>query len=128
MRRNIYSTLELSDQNKVVLAIPSGSRGEGLELDKSDFDMMMRIKDIRVYESSNNIDPADKKGYILMDTIDVKKGFTRLRVPMNDANNTEMLFNMGLVVEFNRLNYLSSALVREYGLPKDMTIMVHVKC
>ncbi|XP_071124028.1 uncharacterized protein [Mytilus edulis] len=98
--------------------ITSGSFGEGLEMRGSDLDIMYVKKIMEVFENVQNTNNSDFF-YALMETDDVKPGFTQL-----------VLYNIQLancVVELNGKQYFSSTKFKQQILGKTDHV-VHGPC
>ncbi|CAG2247319.1 unnamed protein product [Mytilus edulis] len=83
--------------------ITSGSFGEGLEMQGSDFDLMKIIKSIEICENPN-IPFFSDKTYFAIDRDDTQPGFTQLRLLYS---NDEAIFD--LCIERQREFYFSSS-------------------
>ncbi|XP_071126633.1 uncharacterized protein [Mytilus edulis] len=103
--------------------ITSGSFGEGLEMRGSDLDIMYVIKNMEVYEdikAANN----SNVNYVLMETDDVKPGFTQLLVQ-------EQVYSQFLCQEFEEYNgkhYFPSALYKQWLMRKTDSTVIHGPC
>ncbi|VDI63153.1 Hypothetical predicted protein [Mytilus galloprovincialis] len=85
--------------------ITSGSFGEGLEMRGSDLDVMCVVPDKKVYEdikAANNSNVT----YVLMETDDVKPGFTQLLLVLNKYYSQ---FHMSTLVRNIMANIISRA-------------------
>ncbi|CAG2204504.1 unnamed protein product [Mytilus edulis] len=69
--------------HKNEISITSGSYGEGLDMRGSDLDVMYVVQNIKVYDVKPRLNPIS--AYLLMDTDNVKPGFTQLRLDNMDA-------------------------------------------
>ncbi|CAC5419509.1 unnamed protein product [Mytilus coruscus] len=105
---------------KMLTFITSGSYGEGLDMRGSDYDYMMVNKNYEVCEDVNS-DFNPNTTCFLMETDDVKPGFTRLRLRLyrhEILNRCE---------EHNGNVYFSSALFKQFYLTPSLT-KIHGPC
>ncbi|XP_076071842.1 uncharacterized protein LOC143043412 [Mytilus galloprovincialis] len=103
--------------------ITSGSFGEGLEMTGSDLDIMYVSKNIEVYEDIKAANHSNVK-YVLMETDDVKPGFTQLLV-------LEQVYSQYLrqrCEEPNGKHYFSSALYKQRVMRNIDSIVIHGPC
>ncbi|CAC5366528.1 unnamed protein product [Mytilus coruscus] len=88
------------------IQITSGSFGEGLDMRGSDLDIMFVKRDIEVYDVNPCLN--QHTSYVLMDTDDVKPGFSLLRL---EYSSNQTLFDK--CVQFEGKLYLSSSLWKQ---------------
>ncbi|VDI14514.1 Hypothetical predicted protein [Mytilus galloprovincialis] len=110
----IYSDLQVS--NQLFLIISSGSKGEGLDLKGSDFDIMHIFPFFKVFESDKDIKPV--KDYCLMTLVmnieDTQPCFTHLQLYSN-YNIVPDVFKQTLL-KHRGMNVLSSDLYKSHCL------------
>ncbi|XP_071126632.1 uncharacterized protein [Mytilus edulis] len=110
-----------SDTDKTF--ITSGSFGEGLEMRGSDLDLMYVIKIMEVYEDIKTAYNSNVQ-YVLMETDDVKPGFTQLLVQ-------EQVYSQFLCQDFEEYNgkhYFSSALLKQKFMCNIDSTVIHGPC
>ncbi|VDH91186.1 Hypothetical predicted protein [Mytilus galloprovincialis] len=103
--------------------ITSGSFGEGLEMIGSDLDLMYVIKNMEVYEDIKTANNSNVQ-YVLMETDDVKPGFTQLLVP-------EQVYSQFLCQDFEEYNgkhYFSSAILKQKFMCNTDITVIHGPC
>ncbi|VDH96211.1 Hypothetical predicted protein [Mytilus galloprovincialis] len=105
--------------HKNEISITSGSYGEGLDMRGSDLDVMYVVQNIKVYDVKPRLNPIS--AYLLMDTDNVKPGFTQLRL---DSRCT----SYHNCVQLGDKYYLSSSLWKEDILTKNMDYTIHGPC
>ncbi|XP_076070634.1 uncharacterized protein LOC143042255 [Mytilus galloprovincialis] len=105
--------------HKNEISITSGSYGEGLDMRGSDLDVMYVVQNIKVYDVKPRLNPIS--AYLLMDTDNVKPGFTQLRL---DSRCT----SYHNCVQLGDKYYLSSSLWKEDILTKNMDYTIHGLC
>ncbi|VDI68763.1 Hypothetical predicted protein [Mytilus galloprovincialis] len=105
--------------HKNEISITSGSYGEGLDMRGSDLDVMYVVQNIKVYDVKPRLNPIS--AYLLMDTDNVKPGFTQLRL---DSRCT----SYHTCVQLGDKYYLSSSLWKEDILTKNMDYTIHGPC
>ncbi|VDI76592.1 Hypothetical predicted protein [Mytilus galloprovincialis] len=101
--------------------ITSGSFGEGLEMQGSDFDLMKIIKSIEICEDPNMPFFSDKT-YFIIDRDDTQPGFTQLRLLYS---NDEAIFD--LCIERQREFYFSSSALKPQ-FSSNILPIVHGPC
>lgn len=81
-RRKILLALDnvMESENEGNTYISSGSKAEGLDLQGSDYDVMIVDKEVGVYESIHDVSYSTLGPNFIMDTNDTKPGYTKLRV------------------------------------------------
>ncbi|XP_052097038.1 uncharacterized protein LOC127732038 [Mytilus californianus] len=123
-RREIFTAKDIVESNTSVTLLSSASKAEGIYLKGSDFDQMILLKVIRVYESFNNVQYDPYRIILFMDTNDTKPGFTKLKL----AN--ELFFDIGIICDWfetvGEEKYISSKRFREQNLEDGMVI--HAPC
>ncbi|CAC5373472.1 unnamed protein product [Mytilus coruscus] len=121
-RREIFDVKDIVGSNIFVTFISSGSKAEGLDLQGSDYDQMMHINFVRVYESLNCVESDPYKTLLFMDTSDTKPGFTKLKLVNKSYFN--VIDDWCETVGDETL--ISSKISREQGLPDGM--IIHGPC
>ncbi|CAG2235846.1 unnamed protein product [Mytilus edulis] len=106
--------------------ISSGSKAEGLDIEGSDYDLMIVEKDIGVYESVHAVSSSLHGLTLLMATIHTKPGFTKLKVCKASEAYLQILYKW--CETFQQELYISSDLYRKYRLPKRDTMIIHGPC
>ncbi|CAC5422809.1 unnamed protein product [Mytilus coruscus] len=105
--------------HKNEISITSGSYGEGLDMRGSDLDIMYVVRHIKVYDVKPRLNP--NSAYLLMDTDNVKPGFTQLRL---DSKCTSYYNCVQLADKY----YLSSSLWKKDILTKNLDYTIHGPC
>ncbi|XP_052102994.1 uncharacterized protein LOC127736485 [Mytilus californianus] len=127
-RRNIFTVMDFiintCNTYKHITFISSGSRAEGIDLKGSDYDQMHVREGFRVYESimDENEGVLDEmytsnKLPLLMDYLDTKPGFTKLKLynKVRIHTNTMQLTDKWSYT-FGNDTFLSSKIIRESEL------------
>ncbi|CAG2186335.1 unnamed protein product [Mytilus edulis] len=124
-RRNIFTVMDfIINTDKHFTFISSGSRAEGIDLKGSDYDQMQVREGFRVYESIMDeyegvLDEiyTSNKLPLLMDTLDTKPGFTKLKLynKVRIHTNTMQLTEKWSYT-FGNDTFLSSKIIRESEL------------
>ncbi|VDI53644.1 Hypothetical predicted protein [Mytilus galloprovincialis] len=107
--------------------ITSGSFGEGLEMRGSDLDVMYVTKIMEVYEhikAANNSNVLNVS-ILLMETDDVKPGFTQLLLELEQVYSR---FPCQLCEEHNGKHYFSSALFKQNLMRNTDRTVIHGPC
>ncbi|XP_052076102.1 uncharacterized protein LOC127714141 [Mytilus californianus] len=107
--------------NESIRTITSGSFGEGLQLRGSDIDIMFVQKCSEVYDVKPRFHPS--MYYLIMDTNNVKPGFTQLRL---EYSSRQTLLDNSVQIADN--NYLSSTLWKQQWLPVGEEYTIHGPC
>ncbi|XP_071124025.1 cyclic GMP-AMP synthase-like receptor [Mytilus edulis] len=107
--------------NDEYISITSGSYGEGLGMRGSDLDVMSVNRKIEVYNVKPHFFP--NLPYLLMDTDDVKPGFTQLKLENNSRRNFSYTF-----YQLIDKHYLSSALWKQGCLTRNKEYTSHGPC
>ncbi|VDI01962.1 Hypothetical predicted protein [Mytilus galloprovincialis] len=123
-RREIFTLRDISDSFAFGNATSSGSKAEGLDLKGSDYDQMMQVKYIRVYESLNDVQSYQDKIPLVMVNNDTKPGFTKIRLVSNSHLDVIHQWCATLGEE----TYISSKLFREHYLNSFDDLVVHGPC
>ncbi|XP_071142021.1 protein mab-21-like [Mytilus edulis] len=122
-RREIFTAKDISDNAVFGNYISSGSKAEGLDLVGSDFDIMVLLNFIRVYENLDDIQSNSDKLLLVMETYDTKPGFAKLKL----ANKSLFVYPMyDMFDTVGESMYLSSKLLRESNLPD--CLVIHGPC
>ncbi|XP_076071843.1 uncharacterized protein LOC143043413 [Mytilus galloprovincialis] len=114
VRDNLYS-------DTASTFITSGSFGEGLEMIGSDLDLMYVMKNIEVYEDIKAANNSNVE-YVLMETDDVKPGFTQLLVQEQVYSQCQRC------KEHNGKHYFSSALFKQWLMRDTDSTVIHGPC
>ncbi|XP_071126621.1 uncharacterized protein [Mytilus edulis] len=104
--------------------ITSGSFGEGLEMRGSDLDMMYVIKNMEVYEDIKTAYNSNVQ-YVLMETDDVKPGFTQLLLVQEQVYSQ---FLCQRCEEHNGKHYFSSAILKQKFMCNTDSTVIHGPC
>lgn len=110
----MYAIKDNVASTKMITFITSGSYDEGLDMRGSDYDVMVVEKNYEVCEDVNS-DFNPNTTCFLMETDDVKHGFTRLRLRLQ---RHEIL---NRCEEHNGNVYFSSALFKQFCLTPSLT-------
>ncbi|XP_076084391.1 uncharacterized protein LOC143055134 [Mytilus galloprovincialis] len=119
-RREIFSAIEIVNNDSFITFISSGSKAEGLYLKGSDFDQMIYPNFIRVYEILNCVQSDPDKVPLVMETNDTKSGFTKLKLAIEFDYEFDMIQDWFETVGEEK--YISSKRFREKDLSDDMVI------
>ncbi|CAG2198244.1 unnamed protein product [Mytilus edulis] len=114
----IFSDLACSD--KETYQITSGSRGEGLDLKDSDFDIMYIKSLFVVYEPGKN-DVKDQRLQFVMDIEDTSPCFTHLR--LNSMFDTLPYFYQQMMQQHRGKNFISSELYKSQILKENSSFL-----
>ncbi|VDI81736.1 Hypothetical predicted protein [Mytilus galloprovincialis] len=117
-RREIFSAKDIVEHKTLATCISSGSKAEGLDLTGSDYDQMVLLSFIRVYESFNNVQYDPYQLLLVMDTEDTKPGFTKLKSVHKSDIYSDILCGWGETV--GEESYISSKHFREKNLCDHM--------
>ncbi|CAG2219126.1 unnamed protein product [Mytilus edulis] len=119
-RREILNAKDIVENTTSVTFISSGSKAEGLDIKKSDFDLMILIKCIRVHVGLNDIQLYRNKTPLVMVTNDTKPGFAKLKfVDKSDVDNA---ITHDCCEILGEETYISSKRVGESNLPVGLII------
>lgn len=78
-RREIYIARDIFQNDFKATFKSSGSKAEGIDLEGSDYDQMLFLKSLRVYESLDNGQSYPVTLPFVMETSDTNPGFTKLK-------------------------------------------------
>ncbi|VDI83801.1 Hypothetical predicted protein [Mytilus galloprovincialis] len=119
-RREIFSAKDIVESSAIATSISSGSKAEGIDLNGSDYDQMVLLNIFSVYESSHAVKTDPSKLILLMNTSDIKPGFTKIKLVNKFYLAHDFIFDICKTV--GEETYISSKKFRELHLPGDMVI------
>ena len=127
-RRSTILAADTALSNTDHALISSGSKGEGLDLNGSDYDIMLVDKHIGVYESIHDMSSfSPSHGLtLLMDTNLTKPGYTKLKVC--DISESYSSIYMECCETFQMKSYISCNLFREFHLYEGYDMIIHGPC
>ncbi|CAG2231752.1 unnamed protein product [Mytilus edulis] len=124
-RQNIFKVMDfVMNDNDGFTFISSGSKAEGIDLKGSDFDRMIVLKMVHVYESFHYATYAANRIFILLDHTDTPSGFTKLKLYDNLPKCIPVIGQCSQTL--GQETYISSKLFREYFLSDNM--IIHGPC
>lgn len=124
-RQNTFKVMDfVMNDNDGFTFISSGSKSEGIDLKGSDFDRMIVLKMVHVYESIHYATYAANRIFILLDHTDTPSGFTKLKLYDNLPKCIPVIGQCSQTL--GQETYISSKLFREYFLSEDM--IIHGPC
>ncbi|XP_071142028.1 uncharacterized protein [Mytilus edulis] len=121
-RREIFTAKDIVDNTTSATLISSGSKAEGLDLKGSDFDNMIQLNFVRVYECLDDVHCDKNK--LVMETNDTKPGFTKLKLVDKSLLDFDIIQNFGEIL--GEEIYISSKRFREFFLRDGM--IIHGPC
>lgn len=124
-RRSTILAADTALSNTDHALISSGSKGEGLDLNGSDYDIMIVDKHVGVYESIHDMSSfSPSHGLtLLMDTNLTKPGYTKLKVC--DISESYSSIYMECCEIFQMKSYISCNLFREFHLYEGYDMIIH---
>ncbi|CAG2198219.1 unnamed protein product [Mytilus edulis] len=134
-RRQIFTANDFGGSITFANCLSSGSKAEGLDIKGSDYDQMMQLKFIRVYESLDDIQSYPDKIPLVMVNNDTKPGFTKLklasklffdRLVYNAYISTDVIRNWFEIV--GEETFISSKRFREQHLNSCDDLVMHGPC
>ncbi|CAC5407090.1 NIM1 [Mytilus coruscus] len=125
-RRQIFTANDIGDNTIFANAISSGSKAEGLDLKGSDYDQMMQLEFIRVYESLNDIQSYPDKIPLVMVNNDTKPGFTKIKLVNSSYLDIDLIQDWCETV--GEETYISSKRFREQHLNLCDELVMHGPC
>ncbi|XP_052093524.1 protein mab-21-like [Mytilus californianus] len=126
-RRKVFMALDYVLENIQQTFISSGSKAEGLDLEGSDYDLMIVDKNVSVYESIHDVSSSLHELTLVMDTTDTKPGFTKLKVYETSERYLPLLAKWCELFQLG--SYVSNNLFRKYVLSQgDDELIVHGPC
>lgn len=87
LRQKLFLVAENYTDYINVRRIASGSKAEGLDMFGSDYDVMVLLKFVQIYETMDRLISTDDVICVVMGTNDTKLGFTRLRFIASGINS-----------------------------------------
>ncbi|XP_052093050.1 uncharacterized protein LOC127729333 [Mytilus californianus] len=126
-RREIFVAMDFVSKDNKFTYISSGSKSEGLDLAGSDNDRMAVIQLYRVYGNVYEIHNFQNKMPIVMDTFDVKPGFTKLKL-LHGSPTSFPVKDCCELIEGDY--YISSKLFKEFSLQMELPgdMIIHGPC
>ncbi|CAC5406152.1 unnamed protein product [Mytilus coruscus] len=89
----LVTSADIVENTSFATSISSGSKAKGLDLKVSDYDQMMFYNCIRVYENLKDIKYISNKILLVMETSDIKPGFTKIKLVNKSDLDIDMIYD-----------------------------------